>query len=207
MSKRRDAAAPWRNRQPILDVLTRILPPTGLVLEIASGTGQHAAYFAPRLSPRRWQPSDLDPSMFDSIEAWAEETDPDGKGEARILPPLHLDASAAEWPIVRADAIIAINMIHIAPVAAYKGLLAGAARMLPAGGPLFLYGPFKRNGAHTAPTNRAFDESLRSRNPEWGVRDLDELAVEATAIGLDLDEVVEMPANNLSVVFRQSRTA
>ena len=122
------------------------------------------------------------------------------------MPPLPIDASAAEWPIGRADAIISINMIHIAPIAAYKGLLAGAARTLPAGGPLFLYGPFKRNGAHTAPTNQAFDENLRARNPAWGIRDLDELAVEATDIGLDLDEVVEMPSNNLSVIFRHART-
>lgn len=207
MTSRRDAAAPWRNRQPILDVLTRILPPTGLVLEIASGTGQHAAFFAPRLAPRRWQPSDLDSGMFDSIAAWAEDADRESGGDAQILPPVHIDACAAEWPIAQADAIISINMIHIAPIAACRGLLAGAARTLPPGGPLFLYGPFKRNGAHTAPTNQSFDESLRSRNPEWGVRDLDELAAEAPGIGLHLDEVVEMPANNLSVVFRRAPAA
>ena len=203
MTDRIDAPAPWRNRQPILDVLARILPAEGLVLEIASGTGQHAGFLAPRLAPRRWQPSDLDSGMFDSIRAWGGEAADDAAGEAKIYPPIILDASAETWPIERADAIVCINMIHIAPIDACSGLLAGAGRVLPPRGPLFLYGPFMRNGAHTAPGNQRFDALLRSQDARWGVRDLDTIAVAASDHGLVLDETVEMPANNLSVIFRK----
>lgn len=191
-----DAPAPWRNRAPILAVLERVLPARGLVLEIASGTGQHAGFFAPRLAPRRWQPSDLDTGLFDSIQAWTDATD--------CLAPIVLDARAETWPLDHADAIVCINMIHIAPPEACSGLLVGAARLLPPGGPLYLYGPFKRAGAHTAPSNQRFDESLRARDPRWGIRDLDIFAAEADRHGLALDEIVGMPANNLSVIFRKS---
>lgn len=204
MSQRRDAPSARRNRQPIWDVLTRILPAHGTVLEVASGTGQHAGYFAPRLAPRRWQPSDLDPGLFDSIKAWTAEVSDQPAGEATILEPVVLDVCAAEWPIAGADAIVCINMIHIAPIEACLGLLAGAGRVLPPGGPLYLYGPFMRDGVHNAPSNQRFDQELRSADPRWGIRDLDEIAVEAEKHGLVLDEVVPMPANNLSVVFRKA---
>ncbi len=203
MSRSVDAAAPWRNRQPILEVLARILPADGLILEIASGTGQHAAYLAPRLAPRRWQPSDIDRTMFDSIVAWSEEAKEDSVGEAKVRPPIVLDAREEAWPIARADAIVCINMIHIAPIDACAGLLLGAARILPPEGPLYLYGPFLRHGEHTAPSNRRFDDWLRSQDARWGVRDLDVIATEAAGHGLVLDETVEMPSNNLSVIFRK----
>lgn len=205
VGRRADAAAPWRNRQPILDVLARILPPTGTVLEIASGTGQHAAYLAPRLAPRKWQPTDVDQSMFESIEAWADDAVGPPLGNSVILPPLVLDASAEAWPLNGADAVVCINMIHIAPIEACSGLLAGAARILPTGGPLYLYGPFMRGGVHTAPSNARFDEMLRSQDARWGVRDLDEVAQEAADRGFAFDEVIDMPSNNLSVIFRKKR--
>ncbi|KAA0683060.1 DUF938 domain-containing protein [Roseomonas genomospecies 6] len=193
---RRHAPATERNRAPILEVLRRTLPPQGLVLEVASGTGQHAAAFAGALPGVIWQPSDPDPALRDSIRAWA---------AAATLPnlrePLDLDAASAGWPIRSADAVVCINMIHIAPWQAALGLFAGAERLLPAGGPLLLYGPFRRGGRHTAPSNAAFDADLKARNPAWGVRDLD--AVERAAAGFTLAEVAEMPANNLTVVLRR----
>ena len=193
---RRHAPATERNRAPILEVLRRTLPPQGLVLEVASGTGQHAAAFAGALPGVIWQPSDPDPALRDSIRAWT---------AAATLPnlrePLDLDAASAGWPIRSADAVVCINMIHIAPWQAALGLFAGAERLLPAGGPLLLYGPFQRGGRHTAPSNAAFDADLKARNPAWGVRDLD--AVERAAAGFTLAEVAEMPANNLTVVLRR----
>lgn len=206
MSRRANAVSAARNRQPILDVLARILPAHGLILEIASGTGQHAGYFAPRLAPRRWQPSDIDRDMFDSITAWTEAAPGEVSGGADILPPIVLDATADAWPVERADAIVCINMIHIAPFEACAGLLAGAGRILPQEGPLYFYGPFKRCGAHTAPTNQQFDDWLQVQDARWGVRDLDLIAEEAAGHGLVLDEVVEMPANNLSVIFRKRKS-
>lgn len=203
VGRRANAAATWRNREPILGVLARILPPTGIVLEIASGTGQHAAYLAPRLGPRKWQPTDIDQTMFESIEAWTEDAIGPLPSDRVIQPPLVLDASAEAWPVDGADAVVCINMIHIAPIEACSGLLAGAARILPAGGPLYLYGPFKRAGAHTAPSNARFDDTLRSQNPRWGVRDLDVVSQVAAGHSLVLDEIVEMPSNNLSVIFRK----
>jgi SAM-dependent methyltransferase len=200
---RLDAPAARSNGPPILDVLARILPAEGMVLEVASGTGQHAGFFAPRLAPRVWQPSDLDGAMFDSIRAWTDAASSNADDSARIRPPIVLDASAETWPIDSADAIVCINMIHIAPIEACSGLLAGAGRVLPPGGPLYLYGPFMRHGAHTAPSNQRFDQHLRSQDARWGVRDLDAIAVEAAGHGLVLDEIVEMPANNLSVIFRK----
>ena len=203
MSGRLEAGAPKRNSEPILQVLTRILPPVGLVLEVASGTGQHAAYLAPRLAPRRWQPSDLDRRRLESIAAWIDEATQKAGEAPVILPPILLDASADTWPIAHADAVININMIHIAPIEACQGLLAGAGRILPPGGPLYLYGPLMRGGSHTAPSNQAFDNSLRSQDPRWGVRDLDTVAAMADEYDLTLDETVEMPSNNLSVIFRK----
>jgi len=195
---RRFAPATERNRAPILAVLTRVLPPAGRVLEIASGTGEHAVYFGRHLPHLTWQPTDLDGAARASIVAWTAEA-----GLGNVLPPLALDAALPNWPIDRADAVVAINMIHIAPWAAAVGLVAGAARILDAGAPLVLYGPFKRDGRHTAPSNEAFDQNLRRQDPAWGVRDLETVVATADAAGLALAEIAEMPANNLSLVFRR----
>ncbi|HVO17518.1 MAG TPA: DUF938 domain-containing protein [Alphaproteobacteria bacterium] len=195
---RRHAPATARNREPILAVLRRVLPQAGVVLEIASGTGEHTAYFAPHCPGLTWQPSDADLDNLAGIAAWAA-----ASGAADIRPPLVLDVGAADWGIASAAAILCINMIHVAPWAATEALMAGAARVLGAGAPLYLYGPYKRGGRHTAPSNAAFDADLRRRNPAWGVRDLDDVVRLAAAHGFDLAEVVEMPANNLSVVFRR----
>lgn len=187
-----------RNRDPILAVLRRYLPEQGTVLEIASGTGEHAAYFAPQFPHLIWQPSDIDPDALASIEAHRA-----AAGAANLRAPIALDVTAAAWPVTRADAIISINMIHISPWAAAQGLMAGALWLLPEGGVLYLYGPFKENGAHTAPSNAAFDASLRARDPAWGVRDLGDVRALADRHGFDFVERVAMPANNLSLVFRR----
>jgi hypothetical protein len=193
---RQFAPATARNREPILAVLRRILPARGLVLEISSGSGEHATFFAPRLPELTWQPTDPDPAARASIAAWTAETQ-----AATVRPPLELDARAPAWPLATADAVVCINMIHIAPWAATIGLFAGAKRILSPGAPLFLYGPFKRAGQHTAPSNAAFDASLRARDPQWGVRDLEAVQAVAETAGFGLREVFLMPANNLSVVF------
>jgi SAM-dependent methyltransferase len=185
-----------RNRGPILDVLRRVLPQKGLVFEVASGTGEHAIHFAQHLPHLTWQPSDADAQARASIAAWI-----DAEHPANVLPPLALDVTSPSWPIDRADAVVCINMIHIAPWEAAEALLRGAARVLPQGGVLFLYGPYKRDGRHTAPSNATFDEDLRRRNPAWGVRDLGEVEKTAASCGLRLREAVAMPANNLSVIF------
>ncbi|HEV2678289.1 MAG TPA: DUF938 domain-containing protein [Aliidongia sp.] len=195
---RRFAPATERNRAPILELLTRVLPPAGLVLEIASGTGEHAAFFARRLPHLSWQPTDIDAAARASIVAWTAEA-----GLDNVRPPLALDAAQSNWPIDRADAIVAVNMIHIAPWAAAVGLLGGAARILAVGAPLILYGPFKRDGRHTAPSNEAFDQNLRRQDPSWGVRDLETVVETAHAAGLALTETAPMPANNLGLVFRR----
>ncbi len=194
------APATQRNRVPILEVLSRVLPGEGLVLEVASGSGEHAAWFAQHLRPLVWQPSDPDPVMCRSIAAH-------GAQVQSLKAPLDLDATRQSWPISRADAVVCINMIHIAPWAAAKGLMAGAGRILPPGGVLVLYGPFKRDGADTAPSNAAFDQSLRAQDPAWGVRDLEDVSALAAAQGLGLQKVVEMPANNLTVVFARTAPA
>lgn len=195
---RRTAPAAARNRQPILDVLRRHLPAQGLVLEIASGTGQHSMHFAAALPWLVFQPSDPDETARASIDDWQETL-----GLTNVLPALPIDATAAIWPIARADVVVCINMIHIAPWAAARGLMGGAARVLPANGILFLYGPYKRDGVHTAPSNQDFDEELRQRNPDWGVRDIEEVAAEAARHGFAAPLVTAMPANNLSLVFRR----
>jgi SAM-dependent methyltransferase len=187
-----------RNRDPILSVLRRVLPPTGTVLEIASGTGEHAVYFAAAFPGLTWQPSDQDEQARRSIAAH--------RAISRLLnlrAPLSLDAAAPEWPVEQANAIVAINMVHISPWRATQGLMAGAGRVLSPGGVLYLYGAYKENGAHTALSNDAFDQDLRRRNPEWGVRDLPEVAELAEANGLSLAERVPMPANNLSLIFQK----
>lgn len=193
---RRSAPATERNREPILAVLRHVLPSRGVVLEIASGTGEHAIHFARALAGLTWQPSDPDPMARASIAAWAAEA-----ALPNVRPPLALDASAETWPIAHADAIVCINMIHISPWRATLGLMRGAGRVLGPGGVLYLYGAYKRAGQHTAPSNAAFDESLRRQNPEWGVRDLEAVIELAASHGLRHQETIAMPANNLSVVF------
>lgn len=196
------APATDRNRDPILQVLQTVLPAAGCILEIASGTGQHAAYFASQLSPRLWQPSDPNPFARDSIRAWSQEV-----GLENLLPPLDIDAAAVPWSIEARDlditAIVNINMIHISPWSCCQGLMAAAGRILPIGGILYLYGPYRRNGQHTSPSNAAFDQQLQARNQQWGIRDLEAVVAEAKQNQLTLQQVIPMPANNLSVVFQQ----
>ena len=188
-----------RNREPILEVLRRVLPPQGLVLEIASGGGEHAAYFASNLPGVIWQPTDANTEMFESIAAHRT-----AAGVANLLAPLHLDVTAEQWPVARAEAMVCCNMIHIAPWAVTEGLIAGAGRTLARDGLLYLYGPYKIDGRHTAPSNEDFDANLRARNPLWGVRDLTEVSSLAKRHGFALAETVPMPANNLSVIFRRA---
>ena len=196
MDARRFAPAAARNRAPILAVLRRYLPPAGLLLEVASGSGEHALHIAEALPKLAVQPSDPDPGARASIDAWA--------ATAR-LPNLRralaLDAMAADWPIDRADALFCCNMLHIAPWEAGLGLLRGAARVLPAGAPLLLYGPFLQAGVPTAPGNLAFDAALRAQDPRWGLRAVEDLA--AAAADFRLAAIAPMPANNLTLVFRR----
>jgi len=187
-----------RNREPILDVLKRVLPPAGLVVEIASGSGEHAVFFAEALPGISWQPTDIDVAALASIAAHRA-----AAGVANLLAPMRLDTTVEPWPVARADVIVCNNMIHISPWAVTEALMWGAARVLPAGGVLFLYGPYKIGGRHTAPSNEEFDISLRARNPEWGIRDLADVTALAARHGLTLAETVPMPANNLSVILRR----
>ena len=192
------APAAVRNREPITAVLAEELPATGLVLEVASGTGEHALTFAHRFPALIWQPSDPDAAARDSIAAWREES-----GLDNLRPPLALDAAAAVWPIAHADALLCINMIHISPWAAAEGLFAGAAHILPHGAPLVLYGPYREADVATAPSNEAFDASLKARNPAWGLRDLAVIDRLAERNGLGRTRRVAMPANNLMLVYRK----
>ncbi len=208
--RRQFAAATQRNREPILQVLQRVLPPEGTVLELASGTGEHGAFFAPQLAPRFWLPSDPNPLALESIEAWRQDV-----GCDRLLPSLQLDAREAQWPLERTPppelqdqpirALVCINMIHIAPWEACLGLLAGAERLLPSGGVLYLYGPYKEKGRHTSPSNQGFDLMLRDRDSSWGVRDVEAVVAAAEGRGLRFQEMLEMPANNRSLVFGRRR--
>ena len=198
---KRFAPAAERNRDAIAAVLQRVLPARGRVLEVASGSGQHASYFGGLFPHLEWQPSDADPSALASIAAWSQEA-----GLDNVAPPLSLDVTRAPWPVDRADAILNCNMVHIAPWRACQGLMAGAGRLLPPGGVLLLYGPFFIQGRDTAPSNIAFDRSLRARDPEWGVRQLHEVEAEAGAHGLVREDVHDMPANNVAVVFRRRDT-
>ena len=194
---RRFAPATERNREPIAQVLGGVLPARGRVLEVASGTGEHVVHFARAFPDIVWQPSDPDPGALASIAAWKAEA-----GLANVLEPIRLDA-AGPWPAVEADAILCINMVHISPWAATEGLMRGAGEMLKPGAPLILYGPYRRAGVPTAPSNEAFDASLRARDPEWGLRTVEAVAAEALAQGLELERLVEMPANNLTLAFRK----
>lgn len=193
---KRSAPAALRNREPILAVLRDWLPRSGLVLELASGTGEHALAFAAAFPDLQWQPSDPDPDARASIAEWREE-----EGTANLLAPLDLDVMAASWPIGAADALVAINLVHISPPAASIGLLDGAARLLPPGGSLILYGPWRVRGEPLAPSNLAFDGALRERDPTFGLRDVGAFAAEARARGLRLTERRSMPANNLMLRF------
>lgn len=189
-----------RNAALIAEVLKRVLSPSDLVLEIASGSGEHAVHFARGLPALVWQPSDPDEAACRSIVAHAR-----AAGLANIRSPLAIDVIRQPWPVTRADAVVAINMIHIAPWDATIGLMAGAEVTLAEGGVLYLYGPFREDGAHTAPSNAAFDDSLRARNASWGIRDIEAVAAAGQAHDLHLAERVVMPANNLSLVFHRRR--
>lgn len=203
MNERLSSPSAERNREPIAAVLRRCLPATGTVLEVASGTGEHVAWFATQFPGLVFQPSDPGGTQRGSIAAWIAAT-----GVENVRPPLALDVAAPDWETNAAipaplAAILCINMIHISPWAATLGLMRGAGRLLADGGVLYLYGAYKRGGRHTAPSNAAFDASLRAQDPDWGVRDIETVTAEADRAGLALEEVVEMPANNLSVIFRR----
>jgi hypothetical protein len=198
MDQRLYSPAARRNRDPILVVLREVLPPSGTVLEVGSGSGEHVVHFASHLPKLNWQPSDPDPQARISITAWIRAAQVNN-----VAPPLDLDARIGQWPITRADALISINMIHIAPWSACIGLMSGAGRVLDVDGVLYLYGPYRVGARHTAPSNDAFDQSLRQQNPEWGVRDLEAVIAEAERNGLAFVKTQAMPANNLSVVFRK----
>lgn len=214
--RRQFAPAVQRNRDPIATVLARVLPSTGTILEIASGTGEHAAYFAPRFHPCFWLPTDPNPLAWQSVAAWRSHllVNSDSSDDLRLLEPMQLDVRDGTWSVEASPppevtehpirALVCINMIHIAPWSACLGLLAGAERILPAEGVLYLYGPYKREGQHTAASNEAFDLTLRDRDASWGVRDLEAVVDAAEARGLTLQTVEEMPANNLSVVFQRA---
>ncbi len=194
---RRHAPATLRNRAAIATMLGELLPAAGAVLEVASGSGEHCAYFAEHFPKLEWHPSDPDPDALASIASWC-------AGLANVRLPVALDAAAARWPVGHADAILCINMIHISPWDATLGLMAGAGRLLPPGGPLILYGPYREAGVPTAPSNAEFDQSLRARDSEWGLRLLGDVAAAAAAQGLVFERRVAMPANNLIVAFRRS---
>ncbi|MEY4869405.1 MAG: hypothetical protein RIS11_599 [Pseudomonadota bacterium] len=195
---KRIAPATQRNREAIASVLRDILPAKGVVLEVASGTGEHVVHFAAAFPDLTWQPSDYDPAGLASIEAWSSES-----GLPNILSPLRIDASAADWPLTRAEAIICINMAHIAPWEASEGLFAGAARLLAPGAPLYLYGPYREAGVTTTQSNEAFDVSLKARNPAWGLRSVEQMNALAAHSGFALEARVEMPANNLSLFYKR----
>jgi SAM-dependent methyltransferase len=200
---RRSAPAALRNREPIAQVLAGWLPKRGLVLEVASGTGEHAMFFAGRFPNLEWQPSDINGDALQSIRSW--------RAEAAALPnlrePLIIDAASHDWPIARADAVLNINMVHISPWASSLGLLEGASRLLRVGGPLILYGPWLSNRIETAPSNLAFDADLKRRDPEWGLRNVEIFAAEAQARGLELVDQRAMPANNRMLLFRNGTGA
>lgn len=198
-ARRLHAPATHRNRDPILSVLRRVLPAWGTVLEVAAGTGEHAVYFAGAFPGLQWQPSDLDAQALESIASWRKGADCDN-----LLPPVRLDVTREDWQVGVVDAVFCANMVHIAPWQACLGLLEGCGRNLRAGGVLVLYGPYRLQGSHTAPSNESFDRDLRSRNPSWGIRDLEEVAGEAALRGLVLEETVAMPANNFTLVFRRN---
>lgn len=193
---KRHAPATERNREPIAAILDEVLPARGTVLEVASGSGEHSIYFARRFPHLTWLPSDVEPSALASIRARVAEA-----ALPNLCLPLSLDASSDEWPVARADAMLAINMIHISPWRACAGLMAGAGRVLPPGGLLYIYGPYRISGRPTAPSNESFDDSLRARNPAWGLRYVHEVEAAADAHGLTLFDMRDMPCNNTSLLF------
>jgi hypothetical protein len=195
---RQYAPATVRNRDFILDVLRDVLPMTGVILEIASGSGEHVVHFARNLPSLVFQPSDPEPDALLSVAAWMKAAE-----VTNVRAPIVLDASRSPWPIASADGIICINMVHISPWDASVGLIRGTAAILSLGSPLYLYGPYKRKGFATAPSNEAFDRNLRDRNPIWGLRDLEAVAAIAQSAGFSIPDITEMPANNLSIVFRR----
>jgi hypothetical protein len=192
------APATLRNREPILETLREILPKSGLVLEIASGSGEHIVHFAAHLPNLTFQPSDPDPDALRSIQAWTE-----AAGLKNVLPPILLDSTQESWPVTAASAMLCINMIHIAPWQAARSLLRHAGTILPQGGPLYLYGPYRRENTDWAESNEAFDQGLKARNPEWGVRHLETVAELAAVSGFGPPDIIDMPANNLGVTFRR----
>lgn len=198
LDRRQFSPSAARNRDPILAVLQRALPTTGLVLELGSGTGEHTVHFARHLPALRWQPSEADPAALASITDWVAHA-----ALPNVLPPLCFDLAATPWPVAAADAVVAINVLHYSPWETTPALFAGAAEVLPAGGVVVCYGPYRRGGAHTAPSNADFDEWLRSIDARFAVRDLEAVEAEAQRCGFVLEEVVDMPANNLSLVFRR----
>jgi len=192
-------AAAERNKGPILDVLARVLPGRGVVLEIASGTGQHVVHFAKALPDLAWQPSDPDPELREAIALRVQE-----QQLANVNPPIDLDVARLPWPLQTADAVVCINMIHVAPWAATLALFEGAKTLLPTQHILLLYGPYRRFGQHTSKSNEQFDSDLRAHNPEWGLRDLEAVSEAAASSGFVLAEVAEMPANNFSLIFKRT---
>ena len=196
---RRSAPAATRNREPIAEVLAEWLPPNGLVLEVASGTGEHAVYFAERFPALEWQPSDIHPDALSSIRAWR-----GSSGLTNIREPVVVDAASPDWPLDSADAVLSINMVHISPWASALGLIEGAARLLAPGASLILYGPWLSNDAPTAPSNLEFDADLKRRNPDWGLRLVQDFAAAAECRGLRLVETRVMPANNMMLLLRRS---
>lgn len=197
--EKRFSEACERNKDPILAVLKEIFPKQGLVLEIASGTGQHAIHFASNLPDITWQPSDMDPELRSSVHAWRAEFNLEN-----LNAPVHLDVTSENWPVENADVMMCANMIHIAPWEACIGLLEGAGRILHEDGILCMYGPYKVGGKHTAPSNESFDQSLRARDASWGIRNLDDVAFEARRRGLHLIKTVKMPSNNFCVIYRKT---
>lgn len=193
---KRYAPATQRNREVIAEVLERILPSQGTVLEIASGTGEHLIHFAQSFPHLNWQPSDYDDAGLASIAAWSAEA-----GLPNILPQVRIDATSADWPLISVDAILCINMIHISPWEATQGLMAGAGRLLAIGAPLYLYGPYRQHGVPLAEGNVSFDTSLKERNPDWGLRYVEDVAAQGVGAGLNLESIEPMPANNLSLIF------
>ncbi|MGD1895467.1 MAG: DUF938 domain-containing protein [Phormidesmis sp.] len=205
LEARQYAPATERNRQPILAVLQQVLPPAGSVLEIASGTGEHATFFAPRLPHLRWIPTEREATSRASIQAWQTALPSDN-----LQPPLALDVSQTPWPVeanqptaTPITAIVNINMVHISPWEMCEHLMSGAERILPTGGVLYLYGPFDQVQVPMAPSNEAFDRMLRDRNPEWGIRQLEAVCAIAQKHSLQHSQTIPMPANNLSVIFHR----
>lgn len=200
---RLDAPACERNREPILQVLSQVLPDHGLVLEIAAGTGQHAVFFSAAFPHLAWQPTDAKASHLASIDAWADAYRADGVALAQLRPARALNTQDLPWTFLRADAILCVNMIHISPWEATTALMQGAGDILPVGGVLITYGPYTIEGAQTAPSNATFEKWLKDKDPRYGIRDIADVTAEANRNGLALEKTIPMPANNFSLIFRK----